>query len=160
MVWVRFDDATPSHPKVLELSDAAFRLWFNGLCYCNSELTDGRIPRRMVPRLTDADDWRALVGELTRPHVAGRAPLWHQGEDGALYVHDYTDYQPSSVQQQRYRAAKRLGMRIRRALDRLGLDSHRLSADDYASLDGEHAWLRDHFEADDGGGYRRVPVRA
>ncbi|MEM9594067.1 MAG: hypothetical protein AAGD06_07380, partial [Acidobacteriota bacterium] len=134
MVWVRLDDRAPSHPKLLELSDAAFRLWIHGLCFCNAEGTDGRIPRRMIPRLTDADDWRVVADELTRHQISGRAPLWIEGSDGSVIVHDYVDYQPTLRDQARNRETKRLAMRVTRALDRLGLDRHRLEADGYALL--------------------------
>jgi hypothetical protein len=35
----------PEHPKVVRLSDRAFRLHVQGLCYCQRNLTDGIVPR-------------------------------------------------------------------------------------------------------------------
>ncbi len=37
MSWVRLDDGSPGHRKIVGLSDAAFRLWIVGLTYCNQQ---------------------------------------------------------------------------------------------------------------------------
>ena len=42
MSWVRLDDGSPGHRKIVGLSDAAFRLWVVGLTYCNQQANDGR----------------------------------------------------------------------------------------------------------------------
>ena len=44
MSWTKLDDLFPGHPKVITLSDSAFRLHVTALCYCASQLTDGFIP--------------------------------------------------------------------------------------------------------------------
>lgn len=51
MPWVNLDDQFPSHPKIMPLSDAAFRLHISGICYCNKHLTDGLIGAEAVPTL-------------------------------------------------------------------------------------------------------------
>ena len=43
MSWVRIEDRFALHPKVVGLSDGAFRLYVSGLCYANLYHTDGRI---------------------------------------------------------------------------------------------------------------------
>ena len=90
MPWVRFDDSAPDNPKLDALSDGAFRLWFNAICYSNRNLTDGFVPTNRVPRLT--------------PHYKPQhqtelvnAGAWHKQEDG-ITIHGYLDYQPSSEQ--------------------------------------------------------------
>jgi hypothetical protein len=46
MSWVRLDDSFPEHPKVIALTDAAFRAHVRGLCYAGRFLTDGLTRRR------------------------------------------------------------------------------------------------------------------
>lgn len=86
MAWVRIDDAVMHHPKILVLSDSAFRLWIKGLCYCQTYLTDGLIPRealrQMKPRRTDID-------ALTTAIDTSYAPLWETVDGFGFKVHDY-----------------------------------------------------------------------
>jgi hypothetical protein len=42
-MWSRLDDASIDHPKILGLSDKAFRLWVCSIVYCSRHLTDGRL---------------------------------------------------------------------------------------------------------------------
>lgn len=85
MTWVRLEPDFPDHPKVVNLSDDAFRAFIGGLCYCNHYLTDGRIPAGAVRRLVHR---RAVAVELVK------AGLWDQNGDGMI-VHDFLDYQPT-----------------------------------------------------------------
>lgn len=90
MPWVRFDDNTPDNPKIDALSDQAFRLWFNSICYANRNLTDGFVPTARVPRLT-SNYKHAYMAELIE---AGR---WHKEHDG-IRIHDYLNSQFSAAQ--------------------------------------------------------------
>lgn len=78
MGWVRLDDVFPEHPKVLGLSDAAFRVHVHGLCYSNRYLTDGFVPDAVRP---GAKAVRDLIA----------AGLWNAIEGGWL-IHDYLEY--------------------------------------------------------------------
>lgn len=90
MPWVRFDDSSPDNPNIDQLSDGAFRLWFNAICYSNRNLTDGFVPATRIPRLTP--HYKAQhMAELVN---SGR---WHKEQDG-IRIHGYLDYQPSSEQ--------------------------------------------------------------
>ena len=73
------------HPKLLRLSDAAFRLWVAGLLYCQEHLTDGLIPRFCPCCMRHT---RRLVDELTA------ARLWHESPKG-FEVHDYLEWNDS-----------------------------------------------------------------
>lgn len=44
MAWTRYDSRYPGNPKVVALSDAAYRLWTSAIAYGNEHCTDGRIP--------------------------------------------------------------------------------------------------------------------
>ena len=86
MPWARLDESAMDHPKVSALADGAFRLWVQGLVYCQRFLTDGYIsdvalrgqraysPKRKAELLT--------VG------------LWEASETG-VRVHDYLDWNES-----------------------------------------------------------------
>jgi hypothetical protein len=101
--WVRLDDAFPDHPKILGLSDAAFRLEVTAICYAHRNLTDGWIPEafppprlaRSVPALVDARLWV--------PNGSG----WG--------LNDYLDWQTSKarieqIREQRSQAGRRGAM--------------------------------------------------
>jgi hypothetical protein len=83
--WLRLDAGFPEHPKVIGLTDAAFRLHVSALCYARRNLTDGDIPSGWPPqRLGRAIP--ALVG----------ANLWVPDPSGAGWViHGYLDWQTS-----------------------------------------------------------------
>ena len=85
MAWVRLHDGAMSNLKVVCLSDSAFRLWIRGLCYCQTALTDGLIPREA---LRDMGAKRKDVEELSTAKVDGRSPLWEPHAVG-FKVHDY-----------------------------------------------------------------------
>lgn len=103
MAFVYLDDKFPEHPKVLPITDAAFRLWFIGLCYSNRNLTDGRVPPEVVARRTTA-----AIGLV-------KADLWELNPAGGWNVHDYLDWQKSAdrVRSDRARAAEK--KRLQRA---------------------------------------------
>lgn len=103
MPWIRFEDNFPEHPKVLAISDRAFRLHVRAIGYCSRHLTDGAVSLAAVRSLTMGAATR-LTSELVR------ARMWTVTDDGFL-IHDYLDYQPSReailhIRQQRAIAGK------------------------------------------------------
>jgi hypothetical protein len=104
MTWVRLDDAFPHHPKVTRAGDMASWLFVCGLCYAAQYLTDGRIPRAQVRRLTTLRRPEEFVAKLLE------VGLWE--EDGDDYViHDWHVYNPSAAEVK----ARRNDDRIRKA---------------------------------------------
>lgn len=87
MAWVKLDDKFPDHPKVVGLSDAAFRAYIVALSYANRYLTDGFVPVPILPK-------PRIVAELVG------AGLWDRVEESGRFlgvsIHDYIDFQPSS----------------------------------------------------------------
>lgn len=83
MAWVRIHDGAMTHPKILPLSDKAFRLWIWGLSYSQQHLTDGWLPFACLP-----DRLKRVSGELLI------AQLWESDEKG-YRVHDYLDWNDS-----------------------------------------------------------------
>jgi hypothetical protein len=94
VTWVKLDDRFPTHPKMMGLTDRAFRAHVIGICYAAAHLTDGMVPPGIVPPRSS----RELVA----------AGVWLVCPEGFL-IHDYLDYNPSreQVREERRRAAER-----------------------------------------------------
>ncbi len=92
MAWVKLHDGFPDHPKVAQAGWKAAWLYVCGLTYCGRFLTDGRIPKEQVSRLTD----------MPRAHVEAErlveAGLWEDHGNGHYIVHDYTSVQTPAAQ--------------------------------------------------------------
>lgn len=88
MAWVRIHDGAMQNLKIARLSNSAFRLWIRGLCYCQTALTDGLIPREA---LRDMGARRKDVDDLNTVLVEGLAPLWETHPIG-FKVHDYLSW--------------------------------------------------------------------
>lgn len=94
MTWVRSEDSMPLHPKILRLSDGAFRLWSNALHFANRGVTDGKIPKELVPSLNHHGRWSAkqlagFVSELAES-------LWIDRGDH-YEIHDYAHHQAEAM---------------------------------------------------------------
>ena len=113
MPWVRFDDNTSEDPKIDHLSDGAFRLWFNAICFANRNLTDGFVPWPRVPRL--APHYKA-----THLNQLVDAGVFHKQHDG-ITIHGYLRYQLSAEEinaqreRERQKKAKQRGAGYRSA---------------------------------------------
>ena len=91
MTWVKIDDSFPNHPKIVGLSDKAFRIHISGLCYCGTYLTDGFVPMTIAARFANED--MAYIAELSK------AGLWLEApQDNGFYIHDYLAHQTSKTQ--------------------------------------------------------------
>lgn len=94
MPWANFDDAYADHPKVMALSDGAFRLHTSGILYSARYLTDGVVPKEVATRLTPhykPQHLRELI-------VAG---LWTTSVGGPVreyLIHDYLQWNRSREQ--------------------------------------------------------------
>ena len=96
MTWVRLDDAAALHPKLLVLSDGAFRLWINGLSLANRTATNGRIAKALVRSLNHHGEWTqkqlsAFVDELS-------GGLWIDRGDH-YEIHDYAHHQAEALKE-------------------------------------------------------------
>lgn len=86
MGWFRLDDRAIDHPKLLALSDGAFRLWVEGGAFCTRHLTDGLILRAALNGFRYVT--RKRVDELVR------VVLWEPVEEG-FRLHDFLDWNDS-----------------------------------------------------------------
>jgi hypothetical protein len=108
MGWVRLDDNFADHPKVIALSDTAFRLYIEALCYSNRQLTDGFIPMAVYTKLSKQDEADYLI----------EAGLWEEVHGNVIspdlltgyQIRSYTEYQPTreKVEEKREQAKERL----------------------------------------------------
>lgn len=104
MTWAKLDDQFPEHPRIVGLSDKAFRLHVAAICVTARKLTDGHINNhdgRMLLAMTKAS--RKHVVELLESGV------WQMNGDGYV-IRDYLDYNPpaSVVKERRKSEAERL----------------------------------------------------
>lgn len=106
MTWFKVDDSFHSHPKVLAADPAALGLWVVAGAWCSANLTDGRVPDHVLPRLIPGSD------ELARRLVEVR--LWKRVKGGYQF-HDWADYNPRSESVKEERSAARERMRNLRA---------------------------------------------
>ena len=111
--YIRLHDGMPDHPKVVGLTDAAFRLYVEALCWCSRHLTDGVVTAAALRRLggwsPEAVVELAAAGltEADEPsHVRS-----HNGSQDALpttwLIHDYTEHQRTADEVAGFRRAKR-----------------------------------------------------
>lgn len=96
MTWIRLDDNFPDHPKVITLSDKAFRTYISGLCYASRYLTDGYLAEPVVKRLD---------GVLSAVELEGMG-LWQKAENG-WQIASYSEYQTSKEQVEAAKAKNR-----------------------------------------------------
>ena len=93
MVWVKLDDRFAEHPKILALSDKAFRLHVAALCWCGRHLSDGVIPKNAHTQLGGT---ASTVRELLH------AGLWVKSETGHV-IHDYLKFNPTAAKVEKLR---------------------------------------------------------
>lgn len=99
MPWANLDDQFPKHPKVLPISDAAFRLHVSGICYCAQYETDGLLDADAVSLLVPRYKTKTLEELLTRG-------LWQPHSKG-YEIHDYLEWNRSKSQIEAERERKR-----------------------------------------------------
>lgn len=87
MGWSKIDDGYPDHPKVVDLSDRAFRVDITAWCYCSRFLTDGHLPETVLRRWASSK----VITELVQ---AGRLDEVPSGFE----VHDYLVYNPTRAE--------------------------------------------------------------
>ena len=86
MTWFKVDDSFHSNPKVLGASPGALGLWVVAGSWSAQNLTEGFVPRHVLPRLMQRADRFATELE--------RVGLWSRTENGFQF-HDWTDYNPT-----------------------------------------------------------------
>jgi len=86
MTWFRIDDGFWSHPKIVQLSDAAITLWTRSGSYSCQHLTDGHLTTHAL---------RMVGGKARVADELVHAGLW-ETDNGGYRFHDWEHYQESS----------------------------------------------------------------
>lgn len=92
---VRFSHTTPEHPKIAAMTDAGFRAWFDAICYCSRQETDGKITIPVMRRMASP----RVIKELL---AVGSLDVIPEG----YFVHDYLRHQRSAAEIQSFRESK------------------------------------------------------
>ena len=93
MTWIKLDDGFPQNPKIVGLSDRAFRDYISGLCYSGMYPTDGFIPKAIISKVKGTKE---LIN----------SGLWEQLSDGILII-NYTEYQSQKSEVERKKELNR-----------------------------------------------------
>lgn len=111
MAWLRIDDRVRTHPKIAQAGPAAAWLWFCGVCYCREHLTDGFLPKPVIPTLALnlPNPWRHAARLV-------EVRLWEDAVGGYL-VHDFLDWNPSKAEVLSMRDKERDKKRTQRGTD-------------------------------------------
>lgn len=97
--YVGIDVAMPEKPTVAPLSDAAFRLFIEAICYCGRNKTDGYMPKAILRRMGKP----AAIRELEQArHI-------ESADDVTWQLPDYLVWNRSREQIEALNAAKSSG---------------------------------------------------
>lgn len=93
MAWFRQELDYISHPKFIQLSDGSFRLWHEGKCWVEANLSDGILPFAVANGFRYFAPRRAK--ELTIAPHGYTAGLWEVIDGVGYKMHDYLYFNPS-----------------------------------------------------------------
>ena len=93
MTWFKVDDSFWSHPKVLELSDAAIAMWVKAGSYSAQYLTNGTLTLLTLHSICAQNrNYKRAVNELVK------SGLWEFVSDTEIHFHDWESFQPSRAE--------------------------------------------------------------
>lgn len=104
-LYIKVHNGLPDHPKVVGLSDKAFRAIVTYWCYCDRHYTDGSVPGVIALR-----EGRKAIAELEKTGlIESRGSDW--------FCHDYLEHQRSAAEvkamKEKRRSAGSLGGKAR-----------------------------------------------
>lgn len=112
MAFIRLSDDYDEHPKIVGLSDGAFRLWHQILAYSRRYETDGVVSMAITRSRKSFTNSR--LKELTTPFKSDAHPLC-QIDGDALTLHDYLDWNHSRNEREQQKAQARERVRKHRS---------------------------------------------
>jgi hypothetical protein len=132
MAHFLIDDRACSHPKILGISDGAFRLWVSAGCWCARYSPDGYVP---------ASAAKALVRRgLMHAQRLEQAGLWEREGDGWWFTIDPA-YDLWRIDRGVYR--KKIPTEVRQfVLERDGYACRHCGATDGLALDHVFPWSK------------------
>jgi len=102
--WFKIDDNFWGSPKRMACTPDAIGLWTTAGSWCSQQLTDGFVPKHVLP---------ILGGTARLAQKLVSVGLWEE-VDGGWHFHDWDDYQPTKAAVEAERLAARERMRSRR----------------------------------------------
>lgn len=103
-LYARFDIGMDEHPKIMLLSDAAFRTLFEATLYARRQLTDGFLDARVAKRKWGLDALNELAAN--HPERPSLVPV-----EGGWQLRDYAEHQITRADIEAKREAGRKGGR-------------------------------------------------
>jgi hypothetical protein len=101
-LYAKFDLGMDEHPKIMLLTDRAFRALIESTLYARRQLTDGYLDQRVVER-----KWGPEVAAELSSNDPER-PSWARVEGGWM-IHDFAEHQTTTLDIQAKREAGRKG---------------------------------------------------
>lgn len=101
-LYARFDINMDEHPKIMMLSDAAFRAMVEATMWSRRQLTDGFLDDRVVSK-----KWGQTVADELTSNAGGRSS-WVKVE-GGYQIHDFDEHQTTTRDIEAKREAGRAG---------------------------------------------------
>lgn len=98
--YIRVHDGMDDHPKIVGLSDGAFRLLMRSWSYCSRQLTDGRLPEAAWRDRGSAKSRRELT-DAGLAHLPGHTchhPDCPSPPPRHVQMHDYLEHQRSAAE--------------------------------------------------------------
>lgn len=95
-IFFKLHNGMPEHPKVIGLSDEAFRALVTLWCWSHRNQTDGKVAPAVAVRVAGA----TAVAELHASEML-------EDVDGTYYLHDYLEHQESKAEIEASRETKR-----------------------------------------------------
>lgn len=102
MAWI--DDRIWCHPKLVGLTDSAFRTYVHGLAYAAGMSTGGHLDRSQI---------RLVSVKKRDENELKNARLWDENHDGGVIIHDWQEH---NGKRDARRAADRERKRLSRAV--------------------------------------------
>lgn len=149
MPWVRIDENALEHPKIGGLPDGAFRLWVQGLAYCQKFLTDGFVSDLAIRGLH--------AFSPKRKGILISAGLWEQAV-GGINVHDFLQWNDSKEEVMTSRRQAR--ERKRRFNDKNGVRNGVPDAERTANVSSGVVCMSSGSEVTERGLGKTIPERA
>lgn len=104
ITWFKIDDNFWGSAKRMACTPDAIGLWATAGSWCSQQLTDGFVPKHVLP---------VLGGTARLAQKLVSVGLWEEVDDG-WHFHDWSDYQPTKAAVEAERSAARERMRSRR----------------------------------------------
>ena len=133
MTWVRLDDNSMLHPKVVDAGAEAAWLWACGLGHCNRHVTDGVIQKRHLSSLYTGSFGGKKLVELAAKLVS--VDLWID-EGDAYRVKNYDRYQEEALKENVTKKRTDAAARKRAQRDRERLSNKSRAIDDMSRVTG------------------------